>query len=657
MISTSDTSGATASDSIPPAKSKLYVISVDTTLQIGGKISMRFTGNNKISRNGFDIYRQVNNGAFNLYYQLPSKVEDTVYWQDQFANTVNNFYAYYVSATDSCGNAAAPVDTDRSVHLTAKPYSQYFELKWTPYLGFKNWSYNIERRTPKISWQKIAGLPTSSLSFIDSNVKCHIFYQYRVKYIDNNSPLIGFSNISGDTAIDTVAPKISQIQYATVLTTSKVDGKVRLAWTPSSSQNVLGYFVYRSTDNYAWTLASNMVQGLSLIDSNLNTYQQPYHYKITPIDSCGNLGRGFSPEHETMVLNAKFGDQRVDLKWNTYKGWKVKTYNIIRDGIVLATVSDTIDSYTDTLTTCLKYYHYIIKAVADSSATLISYSNIDSAKPYDDIPPPRIYVRSASIDVSAGLVVVSWDSSTAFDLRIYYIYRKRASDGRMILLDSTTKNIYTEPLDHISGADCYYVFAKDYCGNQSDGSNRACLIILKGMNQAAYNSLSWNGYVDWPDGIEKYNIYKNEDNSGWVPVNSTPGNTTNFNDNSLTDDVVDFCYQVEAVENSGKNGATSRSTVVCVHQDPYVYLPNAFTPSTSLGINDSFGPKGLFIKNYNMIVYDRWGEIVYQTNTSGKWDGRRNGNVVPEGIYMYVINIESHNNKTLRYTGNVMIMY
>jgi len=657
LVSSSDTTGATAIDSVPPPSSKLYVLSVDTTLQSGGKISMQFSGNGKSTRSGFNIYRQVNNGPFSLYYQLPSKLQDTVYWQDQFANTVDDSYGYYIAATDSCGNQAAPIDTDRSVHLTAEAHSQYFKLNWTPYLGFNDWIYNVERRTPTTPWQKIAGLSNSSLSYIDSNVTCHIFYQYRIKYVGSNTPLFGFSNFAGDTAFDTVAPKINRIQYATVLTTSKTKGKIKLAWSPSPTENVLGYFVYRSVDNYVWTQVGNMMQGYSFIDSNLNTYQQPYHYKVTPIDSCGNIGEGFSPENETMVLQAQIGDQRVGLKWNPYVGWKVKTYNIIRDGIPLATVADTITSFTDTLTTCLRYYRYVIKAVADSSVTLISYSNTDSAKPYDNIPPAKIYVRSASIDVPAGQVVVSWDSSTAFDLKNYYVFRKRASDGQMIFLDSTTGTIYNEPLDHISGADCYYVFARDSCGNQSDGSNRACLIILEGMSQKAYNSLTWNGYFDWPDGIDKYNVYKDEDNRGWVPINTTPGNVTNFDDHSLTDDVVDYCYQVEAVENTGNHNATSSSTIVCLHQDPYVYVPNAFTPKTSIDINDSFGPTGMFIKNYNMTVYDRWGEVVFQTNSSGKWDGYNNGNLVPEGIYMYVINIESYNNKSLRYTGNVMVLY
>src|SRR6185437_13550244 len=188
------------------------------------------------------------------------------------------------------------------------------------------------------------------------------------------------------------------------------------------------------------------------------------------------------------------------------------------------------------------------------------------------------------------------------------------------------------------------------------GSNRACLIILQGMNNRAYNSLSWNSYGDWPDGISRYNIYKEEDSTGWNKIGSTLSGIDTFSDKNLTDAVIDYCYQVEAIENIGKNNATSRSTVVCLHQDPYVYIPNAFTPNTSPGINDSFGPTGMFIKNYSMTIYNRWGETVYQTSNGGRWDGLYDGVVAQEGIYMYIITVEGYNNKSVRYKGNLMIL-
>jgi len=393
-----------------------------------------------------------------------------------------------------------------------------------------------------------------------------------------------------------------------------------------------------------------------MIDSELNTYHTPYLYKITPIDTCRTVGIGYSITHETMKLTAVAGDQQVTLHWNKYLGWKIASYNVYRDGALLNTVSKDSVKYIDTIASCKNTYHYTVEAVKDTSISVTSVSNEDSAHPVDHIAPERVYVRSASIDVTAGQVVLSWDPSTAFDLKNYYIYRKLDYTGEMVFVDSTDKTVYFEDLSHIKGADCYYVFARDYCGNQSAGSNRACLIILQGQNQKSKNELSWNSYGDWPDGVKEYQVFKNEDNGGWQNINSTNASTTTYEDTKISDDVVDYCYQVEAVENDGKYNATSRSTVVCLHQDPYVYIPDAFTPVTTFGLNDSFGPKGMFIKNYHMDIYNRWGELIFHTDNSGKWDGKFKGSNVSSDVYEYVIRVDSYNNQTFIYKGNVMIL-
>jgi gliding motility-associated-like protein len=431
---------------------------------------------------------------------------------------------------------------------------------------------------------------------------------------------------------------------------------VQLDWNASSSKDVNGYQVERSTDNKSWRIINPLVIGLTYNDSNLNTYGQPYYYRIRPVDSCGNLGRDYSITHETIHLKAVAGDQQVTLHWNRYLGWTVKSYNIYRDGKLFASASKDSARYIDTLATCTRTYHYSIEAISDSSVAITAMSNEDSARPWDDISPDRVYVRSASVDADTGKAVLTWDPVKAFDIKNYYIYRKRALDGRMILLDSTDKTIYYEDLSRISGADCYYVFAHDHCGNISAGSNRACLIILKGQNTRDHNLLNWNAYHEWPDSVKEYRVYKNEDKNGWLFTGKGKSNLT-FDDGNLSNDVVDYCYQVEAVENDGKHNATSKSTVVCLHQDPYVYIPDAFTPRTTIGINDTFAPKGMFIKNYRMDIYNRWGEVVFHTNDSKSWDGTFEGAVVPSNVYMYIIAVEGYNGTIVTYKGNMMVVY
>jgi gliding motility-associated-like protein len=56
-----------------------------------------------------------------------------------------------------------------------------------------------------------------------------------------------------------------------------------------------------------------------------------------------------------------------------------------------------------------------------------------------------------------------------------------------------------------------------------------------------------------------------------------------------------------------------------------IYIPNAFTPNSD-GINDGFRASGIGIKEFNMQIYDRWGNLIFESDDINKaWDGSVNG--------------------------------
>ena len=70
-----------------------------------------------------------------------------------------------------------------------------------------------------------------------------------------------------------------------------------------------------------------------------------------------------------------------------------------------------------------------------------------------------------------------------------------------------------------------------------------------------------------------------------------------------------------------------------------LWIPNAFTPDED-GKNDRFKPVSqAFIRSYQVVVFDRWGQQVYESNDilSG-WDGTYKGKPCPEGVYLFKIN-------------------
>ena len=84
-----------------------------------------------------------------------------------------------------------------------------------------------------------------------------------------------------------------------------------------------------------------------------------------------------------------------------------------------------------------------------------------------------------------------------------------------------------------------------------------------------------------------------------------------------------------------------------------LYVPNAFTPDGD-GINDKFGPvvQGADRKDYTFTIYDRWGEVVFESNhPEKKWDGSIKGDVSEGKTDVYVWRLETKN----KYTGKEIV--
>ncbi|MFH2095204.1 MAG: PKD domain-containing protein, partial [Bacteroidota bacterium] len=86
-------------------------------------------------------------------------------------------------------------------------------------------------------------------------------------------------------------------------------------------------------------------------------------------------------------------------------------------------------------------------------------------------------------------------------------------------------------------------------------------------------------------------------------------------------------YNVQLVVISDYGCSDTASKEVTVYDEFTFWAPNAFTPDYD-GINEQFMIKGNGIdpRNFNMKIYDRWGELIFETDDINEgWDGRVNG--------------------------------
>lgn len=84
-----------------------------------------------------------------------------------------------------------------------------------------------------------------------------------------------------------------------------------------------------------------------------------------------------------------------------------------------------------------------------------------------------------------------------------------------------------------------------------------------------------------------------------------------------------------------------------------IFVPNAFTPNRD-GINDNFFPSGENINNVNLLIFNRWGEKLFDSHTG--WDGTYRNEVCPEGVYVYVITWVDSQNLSHREIGKVVLL-
>ncbi len=83
-----------------------------------------------------------------------------------------------------------------------------------------------------------------------------------------------------------------------------------------------------------------------------------------------------------------------------------------------------------------------------------------------------------------------------------------------------------------------------------------------------------------------------------------------------------------------------------------LYVPNAFSPNND-GNNDVFAPKGSGIKNFSLLIFNRWGELIYEENDTllKGWNGLHLNNKSQEDAYVYVLTVNDFAGKEHRRSG------
>lgn len=89
---------------------------------------------------------------------------------------------------------------------------------------------------------------------------------------------------------------------------------------------------------------------------------------------------------------------------------------------------------------------------------------------------------------------------------------------------------------------------------------------------------------------------------------------------------------------------------------PSIYVPNAFTPNTD-NLNEQLYVRGTFITELYFVIYDRWGEVMFETTLLNQgWDGTHKGKAVDPFVYVYYLEAVCEDGQTYFEKGNITVI-
>ena len=112
------------------------------------------------------------------------------------------------------------------------------------------------------------------------------------------------------------------------------------------------------------------------------------------------------------------------------------------------------------------------------------------------------------------------------------------------------------------------------------------------------------------------------------------------------------------VEVFSDDGCSAMDSIVITVKSPCskIYVPTSFSPNGD-GMNDIQCVMGDCIVTMDFTIFDRWGEVVFQTADQKEcWDGLFRGKLVQSGVYVYKLKATLDNGEKIEESGNINVV-
>lgn len=454
--------------------------------------------------------------------------------------------------------------------------------------------------------------------------------------------------------IDDVAPSAVEPDSVSVdMATQLVYG----GWTTPPDADIMGYSLFKvdAVSGINSLIDEKNVLNYTFKITTFNSTSSGNRLAIAAFDSCRNGGI-ISPYHSPILLNvatpANYRCQKkLTLSWIPYVGWNTDSnYLFVFDltknkCIQCIRLSGATTSYTYSLPYLNTTFNFMIRSKRVGK-NITSTSNLVGAF-VPDFPKPitQTSISQVSVEVPGQIeakgIWQNGDSATLF------IREKGSGMWSNVIPYKSSSNSFTyNDITHNSDNTIaeYLLIRYNSCGNAADSSTLNNNILLtEGLNK----NISWNAYAAWIKEsvpfvyhIEKWN------GSTW----NTIGNTTSVTFPLYGTGYGISNYRVTASPTNPSKAERSHSNIIQVDLGydssafDTTFIPSGFTPDGLNPIfritNQAIGPGQAIMQ-----IYNRWGQMIFKGDALIGWDGKFQNEIVPEGLYIYIIEAKYRNKR------------
>lgn len=497
--------------------------------------------------------------------------------------------------------------------------------------------------------------------FFHANAGNDVWFYYLTADINCN----GRTNVSSDT-LDNRIPEAGLMRYVSVR-----GEDVEIGWEPSPSPEVFAYIISKNTAS-GTAIIDTVFGGNTYLDTTAMLSEGPETYFVVAIDQCGNNSL-IPPPHTTMLLEgmgASACDRTVDLSWDLYRNWENP---IDRHEIWVSENGGTPYKAGEAAGSATAYtfqnagadiaYCFTVRAVEAGTGNTASTNEV--CLTLDVIPGvSELVVTNVSVTPD-NAVNVAWIWNENAEIERAEVQRSGSTINSQMPTPPLSRNntFLDEGADPAQGSISYQIRTTDAC-DAVVTSNTVSTIFLQAQTQDLNNNfLTWSDYQNENATTVTYELYRQTASGAPTLLTTYPLGTNEHIDGIDPNDPeqASACYFILTKATiTLRDGSTleveSRSNVACVSQDSELFIPNAFVPD---GVNREFRPVLQFglPADYAMVIYDRWGGVLFETQSIEQgWNGRKNGNPLPQGVYTYHIKLTQTGGKVIERAGTFVLL-